>query len=180
MAKSVLHSDKARRALEKGIDILSKAVGVTLGPRGRNVAIGSRYGSPEIINDGVTIARSIELENHIENTGVALIRQAAAKTNDAAGDGTTTAVVLASGMIKEGLRNVAAGANAIAIRNGIEKAADFVVKEIKTHARPVPDSRAIAQHFGTSPTVGLSESSVKAGLARYGVNRLPTAPPRRV
>ena len=145
MAKSILYSDKARRALEKGVDVLSEAVGVTLGPRGRNVVLGTDFGAPQIINDGVTIAKAIELENHIENTGVSLIRQAAAKTNDAAGDGTTTAIVLASAMVKEGLRNVAAGSNPIGIRDGIEKATQFVVEQIKAHARPVKDSKAIAQ-----------------------------------
>lgn len=145
MAKSILYSDKARRALEKGVDVLAEAVGVTLGPRGRNVVLGTDFGAPQIINDGVTIAKAIELENHIENTGVSLIRQAAAKTNDTAGDGTTTAIVLASAMVKEGLRNVAAGANPIGIRDGIEKATQFVVEQIKANARPVKDSKAIAQ-----------------------------------
>ncbi|MGB7088273.1 MAG: chaperonin GroEL [Phormidesmis sp.] len=145
MSTAILYGDEARRTLEKGIDTLSEAVAVTLGPRGRNVVIASAFGSPEIINDGVTIAKSIELEDHLENTGVALMRQAAAKTNDVAGDGTTTAVVLASALVKEGLRNVAAGASAIAIRDGIEQATDFVVKNIKAHARPVEDSKAIAQ-----------------------------------
>lgn len=140
-----LYSNKARRALEKGIDVLSEAVGVTLGSRGRNVVLGTDFGAPQIINDGVTTANAIELENHIENTGVSLIRQAAAKTNDAAGDGTTTAIVLASAMVKEGLRNVVAGANPIGIRDGIEKATHFVVEQIKVHACPVEDSKAIAQ-----------------------------------
>ena len=145
MAKSIYYSDEARRALERGINLLSEAVAITLGPRGRNVVLEKKFGEPQIINDGVTIAKEIELEDHVENTGVALIRQAASKTNDVAGDGTTTAVVLTSAIVKEGLRNVAAGANAMALRHGIEKAADFVVEKIKAHARPVKDSKAIAQ-----------------------------------
>jgi len=104
MAKRIIYSESARRALEKGIDTLNEAVAVTLGPKGRNVVLEKKFGAPQIINDGITIAKEIELEDHIENTGVALIRQAASKTNDAAGDGTTTATVLAHAMVKAGLR----------------------------------------------------------------------------
>ncbi|MCP9888316.1 chaperonin GroEL [Cyanobium sp. ATX 6A2] len=145
MAKRIIYNEQARRALEKGIDILAEAVAVTLGPKGRNVVLEKKFGAPQIINDGVTIAKEIELEDHIENTGVALIRQAASKTNDAAGDGTTTATVLAHAMVKAGLRNVAAGANAITLKKGIDKAADFLVKKIEEHATPISDSNAIAQ-----------------------------------
>jgi chaperonin GroEL len=145
MAKRIIYNEQARRALEKGIDILAEAVAVTLGPKGRNVVLEKKFGAPQIINDGVTIAKEIELEDHIENTGVALIRQAASKTNDAAGDGTTTATVLAHAMVKAGLRNVAAGANAITLKKGIDKAADFLVKKIEEHAKPIADSNAIAQ-----------------------------------
>jgi chaperonin GroEL len=127
------------------MDILAEAVAVTLGPKGRNVVLEKKFGAPQIINDGVTIAKEIELEDHVENTGVSLIRQAASKTNDAAGDGTTTATVLAHAMVKEGLRNVAAGANAILLKRGIDKATNFLVEKIKEHARPVEDSKAIAQ-----------------------------------
>ncbi len=145
MAKRIIYNENARRALEKGIDILAEAVAVTLGPKGRNVVLEKKFGSPQIINDGVTIAKEIELEDHIENTGVALIRQAASKTNDAAGDGTTTATVLAHAMVKAGLRNVAAGANAITLKKGIDKASDFLVGKIKDMAKPIADSNAIAQ-----------------------------------
>ncbi len=145
MAKRIIYNENARRALERGIDILSEAVAVTLGPKGRNVVLEKKFGAPQIVNDGVTIAKEIELEDHIENTGVALIRQAASKTNDAAGDGTTTATVLAHAIVKEGLRNVAAGANAILLKRGIDKAAGFLVEKIAEHARPVEDSKAIAQ-----------------------------------
>lgn len=105
----------------------------------------TKYGAPQIVNDGVTIAKEIELEDHIENTGVALIRQAAAKTNDVAGDGTTTATVLAHAMVKQGMKNVAAGANPIAIKRGLEKATQFVVSQIAEYARPVEDTKSITQ-----------------------------------
>ncbi len=145
MAKRIIYNEQARRALERGIDILAESVAVTLGPKGRNVVLEKKFGAPQIINDGVTIAKEIELEDHIENTGVALIRQAASKTNDAAGDGTTTATVLAHAMVKAGLKNVAAGANAITLKKGIDKATEFLVEKIKDHSKPISDSNAIAQ-----------------------------------
>nr|WDB00544.1 chaperonin GroEL [Cavernulicola chilensis] len=131
--------------MEKGMDILAEAVAVTLGPKGRNVVLEKKYGTPQIVNDGVTIAKEIELEDHIENTGVSLIRQAASKTNDVAGDGTTTATVLAHAMIKQGMKNVTAGANPIALKRGIDKATQFVVNKIEENARPVEDIKAITQ-----------------------------------
>ncbi len=145
MAKRIIYNENARRALERGMDILAEAVAVTLGPKGRNVVLEKKFGAPQIVNDGVTIAKEIELEDHVENTGVALIRQAASKTNDTAGDGTTTATVLAHAMVKEGLRNVAAGANAIALKRGIDKATAFLVEKIAAHARQVEDTKSIAQ-----------------------------------
>ncbi len=145
MAKRIIYNENARRALERGMDILAEAVAVTLGPKGRNVVLEKKFGAPQIVNDGVTIAKEIELEDNVENTGVALIRQAASKTNDAAGDGTTTATVLAHAIVKEGLRNVAAGANAISLKRGIDKATGFLVEKIAEHAKQVEDSKAIAQ-----------------------------------
>lgn len=145
MAKRIIYNENARRALEKGMDILAESVAVTLGPKGRNVVLEKKFGAPQIVNDGVTIAKEIELEDNVENTGVSLIRQAASKTNDAAGDGTTTATVLAHAIVKEGLRNVAAGANPIELKRGIDKATNFLVDKIAEHARPVEDSTAIAQ-----------------------------------
>jgi chaperonin GroEL len=145
MAKRIIYNENARRALEKGMDILAESVAVTLGPKGRNVVLEKKFGAPQIVNDGVTIAKEIELEDHVENTGVSLIRQAASKTNDAAGDGTTTATVLAHAMVKEGLRNVAAGANAISLKRGIDKATAYLVDQIAQHARQIEDSKAIAQ-----------------------------------
>ncbi len=169
MAKRIIYNEEARRALERGMDILAESVAVTLGPKGRNVVLEKKFGAPQIINDGVTIAKEIELEDHVENTGVALIRQAASKTNDAAGDGTTTATVLAHAMVKEGLRNVAAGANAIALKRGIDKATQFLVDKIAAHARPVEDSKAIAQvgaiSAGNDEAVGkmIAEAMDKVG-----------------
>lgn len=145
MAKKILYQDDARRALERGMGILTEAVAVTLGPKGRNVVIENKFGSPEIINDGVSIAKQIELVDNIENTGVLLIRQAAAKTNDVAGDGTTTATVLAYSIVKQGMRNVAAGANPILLKRGIEKATKYLVELIVNLAEPVEDLAAIEQ-----------------------------------
>nr|YP_010594909.1 60-kDa chaperonin [Stephanopyxis turris]WAJ57644.1 60-kDa chaperonin [Stephanopyxis turris] len=145
MAKKILYQDDARRALERGMEIMVEAVSVTLGPKGRNVVLEKNYGSPQIVNDGVTIAREINLEDHIENTGVSLIRQAAAKTNDVAGDGTTTATVLAYAMVKEGLKNVAAGANPISIKLGMEKASQYLVTQINEFAQPVEEIQSIQQ-----------------------------------
>ena len=145
MSKKILYKDNARRALERGMEIMVEAVSVTLGPKGRNVVLEKAYGSPQIVNDGVTIAKEIKLENHIENTGVSLIRQAAAKTNDVAGDGTTTATVLAYAMVKEGLKNVAAGANPISIKLGMEKATQYLVTQINEFAQPVEDIQSIEQ-----------------------------------
>ena len=145
MAKKILYKDNARRALERGMEIMVEAVSVTLGPKGRNVVLEKTYGSPQIVNDGVTIAKEIRLSDHIENTGVALIRQAASKTNDVAGDGTTTATVLAYAMVKEGLKNVTAGANPISIKLGMEKAAQYLVTQVNEFAQPVEDLQSIQQ-----------------------------------
>ena len=145
MAKKILYQENARRALERGMEIMVEAVSVTLGPKGRNVVLEKSYGSPQIVNDGVTIAKEIQLPDHIENTGVSLIRQAASKTNDVAGDGTTTATVLAYAMVKEGLKNVAAGANPISIKLGMEKAVHYLVNQINEFAQPVEDLQAIQQ-----------------------------------
>jgi chaperonin GroEL len=173
MAKHIVYNEQARRALEKGIDILAEAVAVTLGPKGRNVVLEKKYGAPQIINDGVTIAKEIELEDHIENTGVSLIRQAAAKTNDAAGDGTTTATVLAHAMVKEGLRNVAAGANPIAVKRGIDKATHYLLDRIAEHSKPVNDSKAIAQvgaiSAGNDEEVGKMIAEAMSKVGKEGV-----------
>ncbi|WP_293125301.1 chaperonin GroEL [Microcoleus sp. bin38.metabat.b11b12b14.051] len=173
MAKRIIYNENARRALERGMDILAEAVAVTLGPKGRNVVLEKKFGAPQIVNDGVTIAKEIELEDHVENTGVALIRQAASKTNDAAGDGTTTATVLAHAMVKEGLRNVAAGANAIALKRGVDKATGFLVEKIAEHAKQVEDSKSIAQvgsiSAGNDDEVGQMIANAMDKVGKEGV-----------
>ncbi|PSO92696.1 MAG: chaperonin GroEL [Cyanobacteria bacterium SW_6_48_11] len=173
MAKSIIYNDQARRALERGIDLLNESVAVTLGPKGRNVVLERKYGAPQIVNDGVTIAKEIELEDHIENTGVSLIRQAASKTNDVAGDGTTTAVVLAYAMVREGLRNVAAGSNAVSLKRGISQASEFVVKQIAQNARQVSESQSIAQvgsiSAGNDTQVGDMIAQAMEKVGREGV-----------
>ncbi|MFZ5754431.1 MAG: TCP-1/cpn60 chaperonin family protein, partial [Bacillota bacterium] len=137
MAKALVFSEAARRSLEKGVDTLANAVKVTLGPKGRNVVLAKKFGSPTITNDGVTIAKEIELEEPNENMGAQLVKEVASKTNDVAGDGTTTAVVLAQSIIKEGLKNVAAGANPVFLKKGIERAVAAVVEELKKSSKPI-------------------------------------------
>ncbi|MFB6276596.1 MAG: chaperonin GroEL [Halothece sp.] len=173
MAKSIIYNDQARRALERGIDLLTESVAVTLGPKGRNVVLEKQYGAPQIVNDGVTIAKEIELEDHIENTGVSLIRQAASKTNDSAGDGTTTSIILAHALVKEGLKNVAAGANAVALKRGIDKAVAFLVDKIKEHSTDISDPRAIEQvgtiSAGNDAEVGKMISQAMEKVGKEGV-----------
>lgn len=145
MAKEIKFSEDARRSMLRGVDALANAVKVTLGPKGRNVVLEKKFGSPLITNDGVTIAKEIELEDAFENMGAQLVKEVATKTNDVAGDGTTTATVLAQAMIREGLKNVTAGANPMVIRKGIDKAVKAAVAELQAIAKPVEDSQAIAQ-----------------------------------
>jgi len=145
VAKQIIFGEDARRAMLRGVNELANAVKVTLGPKGRNVVLEKKYGSPLITNDGVTIAREIELEDPFENMGAQLVKEVATKTNDIAGDGTTTATVLAQAMIIEGLKNVTAGANPMVIRKGIEKAVKAAVEEIKNIAKPIEGKESIAQ-----------------------------------
>jgi chaperonin GroEL len=145
MPKILTFSEEARHAMLRGIDKVADTVGVTLGPKGRNVVLEKKFGSPTITNDGVTIAKEIDLEDSFENTGAQLVKEVASKTNDVAGDGTTTATVLARAIIREGMKNVAAGANGMLMRQGIEKAIDFVVDELKKMAIPVKNRDKIAQ-----------------------------------
>ncbi|OMF95573.1 chaperonin GroEL [Paenibacillus sp. FSL R7-0337] len=145
MAKEIKFSEDARRAMLRGVDALANAVKVTLGPKGRNVVLEKKFGSPLITNDGVTIAKEIELEDAFENMGAQLVKEVATKTNDVAGDGTTTATVLAQAMIREGLKNVTAGANPMVMRKGIDKAVKAAVAELQNIAKPIVDSQAIAQ-----------------------------------
>jgi chaperonin GroEL len=145
MAKEIKFSEDARRAMLRGVDTLADAVKVTLGPKGRNVVLEKKFGSPLITNDGVTIAKEIELEDAFENMGAKLVAEVASKTNDVAGDGTTTATVLAQAMIREGLKNVTAGANPMGIRKGIEKAVAAAVTELKAISKPIEGKESIAQ-----------------------------------
>ncbi|NLK95912.1 MAG: chaperonin GroEL [Clostridiales bacterium] len=145
MAKSIMFSEEVRRAMQVGVDKLADTVKVTLGPKGRNVVLGKKFGSPLITNDGVSIAREIELEDPYENMGAQLVKEVATKTNDVAGDGTTTATLLAQAIIREGLKNVTAGANPILIRNGIKVAVDKAVEEIKKISKPVNGKEDIAR-----------------------------------
>jgi chaperonin GroEL len=144
-AKDLRFNEEARRALERGVNKLADAVKVTLGPRGRNVVLEKKFGSPSIVSDGVTIAKEISVEDPFENMGAQLVREVASKTNDVAGDGTTTATVLAQAIVREGLKNVAAGANPMSLKRGIERAVEVAVAEIKKHATPVETREAIAQ-----------------------------------
>ena len=145
MAKKVLYNEEARSALLRGVDQLANAVKITLGPKGRNVVLDKKYGAPNIVNDGVSIAREIELKDPFENMGAQLVKEVATKTNDVAGDGTTTATLLAQSMIHEGMRNVAAGANPMVLKKGIEQAVTALVEEIKKKSVPVQTKEAIAQ-----------------------------------
>ena len=168
MAKDIKFSSDARKGLEAGIDKLANAVKVTLGPKGRNVVLDKAYGAPTITNDGVTIAQDIELEDRFENMGAQLVKEVATKTNDVAGDGTTTATVLAHAIIKEGLKNLAAGANPVVLQKGLKKATDEVVDYIKENSREVEDKQAI-ENVGTissaDPEIGkfIADAMEKVG-----------------
>ena len=145
MAKQVIYGEEARKALQSGIDKLSNTVKITLGPKGRNVVIDKKYGAPLITNDGVTIAKEIELEDAFENMGAQLVKEVATKTNDVAGDGTTTATLLAQALVREGMKNVAAGANPMIVKKGIKKAVDTAVETVKANSSPVTTSADIAR-----------------------------------
>ena len=145
MAKQIKYGDDARKALETGVNVLADTVKITLGPKGRNVVLDKKFGAPLITNDGVTIAKEIELENPFENMGAQLVKEVSTKTNDVAGDGTTTAVVLAQAIIREGLKNLAAGANPIILKKGISAAVDTAVEKIKSISKPVENKLAISQ-----------------------------------
>ncbi|MDO4750176.1 MAG: chaperonin GroEL [Eubacteriales bacterium] len=145
MAKKLVYGEEARRALENGVNAIADTVKITLGPKGRNVVLDKKYGAPLITNDGVTIAREIELEENADNMGAQLLREVSTKTNDVAGDGTTTATVLAQAMIREGLKNVAAGANPMVMRRGIQKATDAAVQAIRDNSQPVNGTSDIAR-----------------------------------
>ena len=145
MAKEIKYGAEARAALEAGVNQLADTVKVTLGPKGRNVVLDKSFGAPLITNDGVTIAKEIELEDAFENMGAQLVKEVATKTNDVAGDGTTTATVLAQAMIHEGMKNLAAGANPIVLRKGMKKASEAAVEAIKAMSQPISSKQQIAR-----------------------------------
>jgi chaperonin GroEL len=168
MAKQIIYNEEARRALERGVNALANTVTVTLGPKGRNVVLDKKFGSPQITNDGVTIAREIELEDPFENMGAQLVKEVATKTNDIAGDGTTTATLLAQAIIRDGLKNVAAGANPMIMKRGIEKAVAVALKELESMSKPVETKEDISQVAAISAsdeTIGelIAEAMEKVG-----------------
>ncbi|MFS8906913.1 chaperonin GroEL [Synechococcus sp. B60.1] len=173
MAKQILFKEEARKALEQGINQLADAIKVTVGPKGRNVVLEKKFGAPQIVNDGVTIAKEIELADPLENTGAQLMREVATKTNDVAGDGTTTATILAQSMVREGLKNISAGSNPVALRRGIEKTTAYLVKQIAAHAKPVEGRKTIAEvatiSAGNDPEVGEMIAKAMDAVGRDGV-----------
>ena len=171
-AKELQFNETARRSLERGVNILADAVKVTLGPKGRNVVLEKKFGSPSIVNDGVTIAKEIEVEDKFENMGAQLVREVASKTNDVAGDGTTTATVLAQAIVREGMRNVAAGSNPTVIKRGIDKAVEAAVAEIRRIATPVEGAEAItnvATISANDRTIGELVAKAMEAVGKDGV-----------
>jgi len=171
-AKNLVFDEVARRALERGVNKVADAVKVTLGPKGRNVVLDKKWGSPTITKDGVTVAKEIELEDPYENMGAQLCKEVASKTNDVAGDGTTTATVLAQAIVNEGLRYVAAGGNPIAVKRGIDKAVEQVVAHIKASAQPIKDKEQVefvATIAGNDPEVGKHVSEAMDKVGKDGV-----------
>ncbi|ADM36673.1 chaperonin GroEL [Bacillus spizizenii ATCC 6633 = JCM 2499] len=168
MAKEIKFSEEARRAMLRGVDALADAVKVTLGPKGRNVVLEKKFGSPLITNDGVTIAKEIELEDAFENMGAKLVAEVASKTNDVAGDGTTTATVLAQAMIREGLKNVTAGANPVGVRKGMEKAVAVAIENLKEISKPIEGKESIAQVAAISAADEEVGSLIAEAMERVG------------
>lgn len=168
MAKQIKYSDEAREAILKGAQILAKTVGTTLGPRGRNVAIDRKWGSPNVVHDGVTVAKEIELEDPFENMGAQLVKEAAEKTNDNAGDGTTTSTVLAQAIIAEGMKNITAGANPMILRRGLEKGSEAVVACLKEIAKPVKGNSDIEQVATISAGDAAIGAKIAEALAKVG------------
>ena len=172
MAKQIIYEDDARRALKAGVDALANAVKTTLGPKGRNVALDKKWGSPTVTHDGVTVAKEIELKDPFENMGAQLLKEAATKTNDVAGDGTTTATVLAQAIVNEGLKNVTAGANPMMLKRGIEAGRDEIVSALKSMATPVAGKAEIAQVASISAadqTIGTLIAEVMDKVGKDGV-----------
>src|ERR1700727_2582701 len=171
MAKQIVYADNSRQAILRGVNQLADAVKVTLGPKGRNVVLEKKFGGPTITKDGVTVAKEVELKDPLENMGAQMVREVASKTSDVAGDGTTTATVLAQCIFREGVKSVAAGANPMALKRGIEKAVELVVEEVKKFSKDVKDNETIAQ-VGTISANGdsaigntIAEAMKKGGKA---------------
>jgi chaperonin GroEL len=179
MAKQMLYAHEARTALKKGVDQLADAVKVTLGPRGRNVVLDKKFGSPTITNDGVTIAKEIELENEFENMGAQLCKEVAEKTHDVAGDGTTTATLLAQAIIEEGLKHVTAGVNPMYLKRGLEKATKVVVEQIQKFSKEIKSNDEIAQiaaiSANTDSEIGklIAEAMQSVGKKASSTSRKP-------
>ncbi len=173
-AKEIIFGEKARRSLENGVNALADAVKVTLGPKGRNVVLEKKFGSPTIINDGVTIAKEIELTDPFENMGVQLVKEVASKTNDVAGDGTTTATLLAQAIVREGMKNVAAGANPMILKRGIEKAVDKVVEKVKSLSKPIEGKDAISQVASISANDSTIGELISDAMEKVGKNGVIT------
>src|SRR3954466_4418560 len=172
MSKQIFFDIEARNRMKKGVDTLANAVKVTLGPKGRNVVLEKKFGAPSITKDGVTVAKEIELEDAIENMGAQMLKEVASKTADVAGDGTTTATVLAQAIITEGLKNVAAGANPMMLKRGIDKGVTAIVDELKTLSRPVNTKEETAQVAAISsqdPAIGELISEVMERVGKDGV-----------
>src|SRR4030065_1140998 len=161
MAKQLKFSDEARQSLMKGIDVVAKAVVTTLGPKGRNIALDKKWGAPNIVHDGVSVAKEIELKEPFENMGAQLVKEAADKTNDVAGDGTTTATLLAQVMTQAGMKNITAGANPMVVKKGIEKAVEAVVNELQKLAKPIKGKEEIEQEA----TIYAGEEKIGAKIA---------------
>lgn len=174
MAKQLLVGEKARQAILRGVNVLAQAVATTLGPRGRNVAIDKKWGAPSVVHDGVTVAKEIELADPFENMGAQLIKEAASKTNDVAGDGTTTSTILAQAIINEGLKNITAGANPMIVRRGIEKAGKVVVKELRKMAKQVKSDEEISQVATISAGSAEIGQKIAEALKRVGKNGVIT------
>ena len=173
MAKKIIFDEEARKGLLAGIDAVADAVKVTLGPKGRNVILEKKFGAPQIVNDGVTIAKEIELENGLENSGAQLLKEVSSKTNDVAGDGTTTAAVLAQAIIKEGIRNLTAGANPICIKRGMDRAKEIAIQKIKSMSKPVDSKEKLAQvasiSAGNDPSIGNLIAEAMDAIGHDGV-----------
>ena len=175
MAKQLLYAEEARKSLKKGVDIVAKAVGITLGPKGRNIALDKKWGSPAVVHDGVSVAKEIELEDPFENMGAQLVKEAANKTNDKTGDGTTTATILAQAIVDEGIKNITAGANPMILNRGIEKASKMALESIRSQSKPIKDNgEKIVQVATVSAQNKVIGEKIAEALFKVGSNGVVT------